>query len=81
MIKFKLLDNRFSVMKKIKELEDKLNQLPKAYLKQLAKQIVLYSPVDTGTYMESHNIGTVGSPASFVVNLRNKTIKITQTKP
>lgn len=72
MIKVKLLDNRFSVMKRIKELEDKLQELPKAYLKELANEIVLNSPVDTGTYMDNHNIGEVGQPASSHGKPRNQ---------
>ena len=64
MIKVKLLDNRFKVFKKIKELEEKLEILPKTYLKELASEVVLNSPVDTGTYMDSHNIGEVGERSS-----------------
>lgn len=63
MIKVKVLDNRFRVFKKMKELEEKLEQLPKQYLKELATEVVLQSPVDTGTYMDSHNIGQVGEYA------------------
>lgn len=72
MIKFKLLDNRFTVYKKIKELEEKLEELPKAYLKEIATEIVLRSPVDTGTYMDGHHIGEVGSPTSSHGKPRNQ---------
>ena len=61
MIKVKLLDNRFRVFKKMKELEEKLEDLPKQYLKNLATEVVFHSPVDTGTYMDAHNIGEVGA--------------------
>jgi len=64
MIKMKILDNRFKVFQKIKELEEKLEQLPKAYMKELATEVVLHSPVDTGTYMDHHNIGEVGVPVN-----------------
>lgn len=64
MIKVKLLDNRFKVFKKIKELEEKLEELPKAYMKEIATEVVLQSPVDTGTYMDHHNIGEVGEPVN-----------------
>lgn len=72
MIKVKLLDNRFNVYKKIKALEEKLEVLPKQYLKELATEVVLQSPVDTGTYMDSHNIGQVGVPASSHGKPRNQ---------
>lgn len=64
MIKVKILDNRFKVFKKIKELEEKLEVLPKQYMKELAMEVVLNSPVDTGTYMDHHNIGEVGEPVN-----------------
>ena len=64
MITFKVLDNRFKVFKQIKEIEEKLEELPKAYMKELATEVVLNSPVDTGTYMDSHNIGEKGASTS-----------------
>ena len=57
MIKFKLVDNRTRVARKIKELQDQLEELPKAFMKKTARTIVSFSPVDTGTYMDAHNIG------------------------
>lgn len=72
MIKVKLLDNRFSVFKKMKLLEEKLEELPKAYLKELATEVVLQSPVDTGTYMDHHNIGAVGDPVNSHGKPRNQ---------
>ena len=61
MIKFKLVDNRTRVARKIKELQDQLEELPKVFMKKTADEIVFNSPVDTGTYMDAHNIGIVGS--------------------
>lgn len=57
MIRFKLVDRRTSVSKRIDELKQKLEELPKEFMKALATEIVFQSPVDTGTYMEAHNIG------------------------
>lgn len=72
MIKVKLLDNRFSVYKKMKLLEEKLENLPKAYLKELVQEVVLQSPVDTGTYMDHHNVGAVGEPVNSHGKPRNQ---------
>ena len=58
MIKFKLVDNRTRVAKKIKELQEKLEQFPKEFMRITADIIIENSPVDTGTYMDAHQIGT-----------------------
>lgn len=58
MIKFKLIDNRTRVSKKIKQLEEKLEQFPKEFMKITADIVIKNSPVDTGTYMDAHQIGT-----------------------
>ena len=61
MIKFKLVDNRTRVSKKIKELQEKLEQFPKEFMQITADIIIENSPVDTGTYMDAHQIGTMES--------------------
>lgn len=58
MIKFKLIDNRTRVSKRIKELERKLEEFPKEFMRITADVIIKNSPVDTGTYMDAHQIGT-----------------------
>ena len=58
MIKFKIIDNRTKVSKRIKELEQKLEEFPKEFMKITADVIIKNSPVDTGTYMDAHQIGT-----------------------
>ena len=61
MIKFKLIDNRTRVSKQISQLQEKLEQFPKEFMKITADVIIDKSPVDTGTYMDGHQIGqTVG---------------------
>ena len=57
MIKFKLIDNRTRVSKKIKELQEKLEEFPKEFMRITADVIIDKSPVDTGTYMDGHQIG------------------------
>ena len=64
MIKFKLIDNRTSVSKRIKELEQKLEEFPKEFMRITADVIIKNSPVDTGTYMDAHQIGTSESIAT-----------------
>ena len=61
MIKFKLIDNRTRVSKRIKELQEKLEQFPKEFMRITTDVIIKHSPVDTGTYMDGHQIGTVES--------------------
>ena len=58
MIKFKLVDNRTRVSKKISELQEKLEEFPKEFMRITADVIIKNSPVDTGTYMDAHQIGT-----------------------
>ena len=58
MIKFKLVDNRTRVSKRIKELQEKLEQFPKEFMRITADIVIENSPVDTGTYMDAHQIGT-----------------------
>ena len=58
MIRFKLVDNRTRVSKKIKELQEKLEEFPKEFMRITADVIIKNSPVDTGTYMDAHQIGT-----------------------
>ena len=54
MIKFKIIDNRTKVSKRIKELEQKLEEFPKEFMKITADVIIKNSPVDIGTYMDVH---------------------------
>lgn len=56
-VSFKVVDNRTNVSKKIEELNNKLENYGKYFLEGMATQIVLTSPVDTGTYMEAHELG------------------------
>ena len=58
MIKFKLIDNRTRVSKKIKELQEKLEEFPKEFMRITADIVIKNSPVDTGTNMDAHQIGT-----------------------
>lgn len=66
MVTFKLIDNRRSFAKKLKTLEDRVTELKREFMRQIAQEVVNNSPVDTGTYMDSHNIGEVGAPSSSI---------------
>lgn len=43
---------------KFKKLQDIVEGFQEEYLRGMSDQIVLRSPVDTGTYMDGHNLGT-----------------------
>ena len=57
-VSFKVVDNRTNVSKKIEQLNNQLENYGKYFLEGMATEIVLNSPVDTGTYMEAHSLGT-----------------------
>lgn len=71
-VRFKLVDNRTRISKKLKELEEKLQEVQPEFLKKTIDHIVMYSPVDTGTYMDAHNVGVVGHPVSSHGKPRNQ---------
>ena len=49
---------------KFKKLEQMIEGYTEIYAQKMAEQIVLRSPVDTGTYMEGHNLGVSAVGAS-----------------
>lgn len=52
---------------KFQKLTDTLEEYPRAYLNLVASELVLNSPVDSGTYMDNHYVegsGTDGTPTS-----------------
>ena len=63
-VSFKVVDNRTNISKKIQELNNQLENYGKFFLEGMANEIVLASPVDTGTYMESHSLGQT-TPTGF----------------
>ena len=72
MIKFRLIDNRTRVSKRIRELEQKLEELPKEFMRLTADYIIELSPVDTGTYMDAHQIGETIAPTNSRGKPRNQ---------
>ena len=56
MVRFKVIDKRNSLTSQILEEEKRLDRFRDAYLQELASKVILYSPVDTGTYITSHQI-------------------------
>ena len=56
-VSFKVVDNRTNVSKKIEQLNNQLENYGKYFLEGMATEIVLNSPVDTGTYMDAHSLG------------------------
>jgi len=65
MPEFRLIDNRRREADVIREMTQKVEGFNEILLKKLAAEIVRLSPVDTGTYMESHSISSrrTGAPA------------------
>lgn len=60
------LDGKFTKIKEdIKAYRD-------LYLQGMAEQLILNSPVDTGTYITSHNIGSAGGFTSSAGKPRNQ---------
>jgi hypothetical protein len=57
MVQMKALDKRRLASAAIEEMSRKIDGFQEEFLQGIASSIVLDSPVDTGTYMESHNIG------------------------
>jgi hypothetical protein len=49
---------------KFKKLEQMIEGYTEIYAQKMAEEIVLRSPVDTGTYMEGHNLGVSAVGAS-----------------
>lgn len=49
---------------KFQKLEDMLDGYRDLYLQGMAEQLVLYSPVDTGTYITGHHVGITAEVAS-----------------
>ena len=49
---------------KFQKLENMLDGYRDLYLSEMASQLVLYSPVDTGTYITGHHIKTTAVGAS-----------------
>jgi hypothetical protein len=70
MVQLKIVDNRASVSEKINKLDRILTDFSQEYMRGMAESIVLDSPVDTGTYMESHRISS--SPQTGSVSSHNK---------
>lgn len=56
MPEYRLVDNRRNASSVVREMVSSLDGFNEAFLKLLADEIVDLSPVDTGTYMDNHNM-------------------------
>ena len=54
----------------IRKVEQDLEDVRNEFLKGMAREVVLPSPVDTGTYVMSHNIGDRSAAGQFTGNIR-----------
>jgi hypothetical protein len=55
---------------KLRKVEQDLDLIRTEFLKELATEVVKSSPVDTGTYVMSHNIGSKSAAGQFTGNIR-----------
>ena len=67
-VSFKVIDNRTSISGKIKDMERQLENYKVFFLQGMAEEIILASPVDTGTYITSHTISS-SIPGGFTSSL------------
>lgn len=68
MISFRILGNTGALANKIRELESQIDVFKTEILSESANFLIVSSPVDTGTYMDSHHVGNsavVGATSSF----------------
>lgn len=63
-VKYKLVDGRTRVARQLREMQEKLSVVPDLVAKRTVDIVIDRSPVDTGTYMESHAVGTTSATSS-----------------
>jgi hypothetical protein len=63
---FRTIDRRTSEARAIAAVDDALGTLHRRAVQHMVERVVAYSPVDTGTYMDSHNVreGRTGGSAN-----------------
>ncbi len=54
----------------LRNVEQDLEAVRNEFLKGMAREVVLPSPVDTGTYVMSHNVGETSAAGQFTGNIR-----------
>ena len=59
-----------SLTKSLRKLTEDLDSIRSEFLKGLSEEVVLSSPVDTGTYVMSHNVGESSAAGRFTGNIR-----------
>lgn len=55
---------------KLRQVEQDIEEVRTRFLKKIATEIVESSPVDTGTYVMSHNVGERSAARQFTGNVR-----------
>ena len=53
---FRVIDRRASASKALSAIDSALGTLHKRAVQHMVEKVIEYSPVDTGTYMGSHNV-------------------------
>lgn len=54
----------------LRRVKEDLDEIRGEFLKGMAREVVVSSPVDTGTYIMSHNIGEASSAGQFTGNIK-----------
>jgi hypothetical protein len=55
---------------RLRKIENDLDDVRTLFLEKLATEVVTASPVDTGTYVMSHNVGEVSAAGQFTGNIK-----------
>jgi len=59
-----------SFTSRLRKIEEDLDLIRTEFLKELATEVIQASPVDTGTYVMSHNVGARSAAGQFTGNIR-----------
>ena len=71
-VRYKVVSNLKAFTNRLKEAREDVSDVKKEFLKESADYVALYSPVDTGTYMDSHHIAQNRQGTTIVTYSRGK---------
>ena len=71
-VRFRAIDRRRIDSDLFEGLFGKIDEVRKSFYSKLVTKIVEYSPVDTGTYMDSHSIGSGKGSSSATASSNGK---------
>lgn len=71
-VRYRVVSDLKAFTNRLKEAREDVSDVKKEFLQESADHIALYSPVDTGTYMESHHIAQNREGTTIVTSSRGK---------